>query len=213
MTASSNFFPLSLKEMKILCKKYRSFSAKAVLKRDMIKELEEKKERIRELRFECSVLEDTLCHYTDERDKKFILRHWQKLLHLYTKYHPKLFEHIVVSCFELYEWSCKWGCARGKRSILLSDLLEMWAKGFRYREMPVVCVRNMLSYHQGTTERQLVCITRDGKLTTVCPNDEPRGDMPAYEDFVRNLPKCPAWSNISVSDFKFTEDKKIEEGE
>ena len=137
-------------------------------------------------------LEEAIAHCTDDRDKAFMLKNWQKLLSIHHKYHPQLFEQIVVSCFDIYNRKSKWGRMSGKKSILLSDLLDKWDNGFCYRGCPIVSVDHTTV---GTEQIKLVCITSDGKLKTVQPEN---GE--SYLGFVFNRPECPKWSNRAVSD-------------
>lgn len=195
-----NFLRLLWREKEVWGKRLRSVLAEAfATKKDLIRQLEETKGRIKDLEHRQSELESLIRNRTDKKDENFILTHWQKLLYLYQKYHPKIFESIVVSCFEFYRLESKWGFNNGKRPVRLSDLLEKWSNGCLYEGMPVVTVVKRVSPYRKTVTELLVYITPDGALrTTTC-----YGGTKKYIDFLRYWPECPAWSERSVSDFKF----------
>lgn len=194
-----NFFQFLLREKKEWGKCLQSILADAfVTKKDLIRQLDETKALIEELDYKRVLLEGDIRHYTDEQDEKFILKHWQKLLYLHQKYHPKIFEEIVVSCFEFYRSESKWCRGGRKRTVRLSDLLEKWSNGCMYEGMPVISFRQLYLYHQGKTKVEIICITPDGERKTIC-----RDGLGIYESFLREWPKCPEWSERSVSDFKF----------
>ena len=192
-----NFFQFLLNEKAILSEQ-AVLSENFATKKELISQLSETKAQIEELSRKQNDLECRIQHYTEDRDRKFILKHWQKLLDLYKKHHPKIFEKIVVSCFEFYRLESKWGKNNGKISVRLSDLLEKWSSGCSYKGMPVLSVHRLYSYYQGTSETLLIYITPHGKLKTVY-----RDDIKKYIEFLRYWPECPAWSEIAVSDFKF----------
>lgn len=200
-----NFFQFLLREKKEWGKHLRSILAEAfATKKDLIRELDETKALIEELDHKRIELEARIRHYTDKKDEKFILKHWQKLLYLYQKYHPKIFERIVVSCFEFHISYSKYGGGGGKPTVRLSDLLEKWSSGCMYEGMPVLSFRRLYFYHEGKTKIEIDCITPHGKRKTIC-----QGAIGVYEDFLRYWPECPAWSERSVSDFKFNSHSKI----
>ena len=194
-----NFFQFLLREKKEWGKCLRSILADAfVTKKDLIRQLDETKALIEELDYKRVLLESEIRHYTDKKDKKFILKHWQKLLYLYQKYHPKIFERIVVSCFEFHRSYSKWGGGGGMRTVRLSDLLEKWSNGCMYEGMPVISFRRLYFYHQGKSKIEIDCITPQGKRKTIY-----QGKIGDYEYFLQEWPECPSWSERSVSDFKF----------
>lgn len=200
-----NFFQFLLREKKEWGKHLRSILAEAfATKKDLIRELDETKALIEELDHKRIELEARIRHYTDKKDEKFILKHWQKLLYLYQKYHPKIFERIVVSCFEFHISYSKYGGGGGKPTVRLSDLLEKWSSGCMYEGMPVLSFRRLYFYHEGKTKIEIDCITPHGKRKTIC-----QGAIGVYEDFLRYWPECPSWSERSVSDFKFNSHSKI----
>ena len=192
-----NFFQFSMREKAILSEQ-AILSENFATKKELISQLNETKAQIKELSYKQDNLEHRIQHYTEDQDRKFILKNWQKLLYLYKKYHPKIFEKIVVSCFEFYSLKSKYGINDGKISVRLSDLLEKWSRGCSYKGMPVLSVHRLYSYYQGTSETLLIYITPHGKLKTVY-----RDDIKKYIEFLRYWPECPAWSEIAVSDFKF----------
>lgn len=201
-----NFLRFLWREKEVWGKPLRSVLAEAfATKKDLIRQLEETKGRIKDLEHQQSALESRIRHYTDKKDEKFILKHWQKLLYLYQKYHPRIFESIVVSCFDFYILECKWGINDGKCAVRLSDLLEKWSNGCTYEEMPVVKVVKRVSPYRKNVTELIVYITPDGALrTTTCYDGTQK-----YIDFLRYWPECPAWSERSVSDFKFNSHSKI----
>ena len=195
-----NFFQFLLREKKEWGKCLRSILADAfVTKKDLIRQLDETKAQIEELNRKRAILENDIRHYTDKKDEKFILKNWQKLLYLYQKYHPKIFESIVVSCFEFHISYSKWGGGGdGKLTVRLSDLLEKWSSGCMYEGMPVISYRRFYFYHEGKSKTEIDCITPQGKRKAIY-----QGKIGDYEDFLREWPECPSWSVRSVSDFKF----------
>ena len=200
-----NFFQFLLREKKEWGKHLRSILAEAfATKKDLIRELDETKALIEELDHKRIELEARIRHYTDKKDEKFILKHWPKLLYLYQRYHPKIFERIVVSCFEFHISYSKYGGGGGKPTVRLSDLLEKWSSGCMYEGMPVLSFRRLYFYHEGKTKIEIDCITPHGKRKTIC-----QGAIGVYEDFLRYWPECPSWSERSVSDFKFNSHSKI----
>lgn len=166
-------------------------------KKDLIRQQQSVATEIRELNVRYDLLDQTIAHCTDERDKEYMRAHWQKLLSIYRKYRPKLFERIIVFCFELYTFKCKYGCSSGKRAIRLSDLLDKWDNGFCWRGLPVIAVTHVPLHFSQPAGVTIVCMDTDGTLKTVCPENGS-----TYIDFVSQLPKCPAWSERSVSDLK-----------
>lgn len=115
-----------------------------------IKELElEKEAKVREFISE-----------RNEKDKKTIIRYYDRLMKLYNSKHPELYDKIIITCFKINTMICC-GFGGSVNRIYLSDLLKLWSNGYLYKGYPIT---NVMLTNSGHWE---ISFIKNGKIESV----------------------------------------------
>lgn len=92
--------------------------------------------KINELNQEKLSMEQSFINDQCERDIKTFTKYYDKLMSIYNKKHPKLYDGIIVCCFPIRTTICC-GLGHSANRITLSNLLKLWSSGYTYNDRPI----------------------------------------------------------------------------
>ena len=121
----------------------------------------------------------------NEKDEQTIIKNYDKLMRLYNKKHPELYDKIIVSCFPIRTHVCC-GCGGSMDRLTLSMLLKLWSNGYTYEGKPII---NITTTNSG--RKWMDYIEKDGTI----------GHISNSVDYTNNTEIIQRYENIPYKVF------------